>query len=69
MILGTTLRKLAENTKKIALVVDDAWLQRIADWRRLQPEMPTMSDAIRRLVDQALDAADTSGAKPKKVRK
>jgi hypothetical protein len=66
MILGTTLRKLAENTKKIALVVDYAWLQRIADWRRSQPGMPTLSHAIRLLVDQALDA---NSGKPKPSKK
>jgi hypothetical protein len=43
--------------------VDETWLQRIADWRRQQPDMPTMSDAIRRLVDRALDAPDKPAKK------
>lgn len=57
--------KLANETKRIALVVDKEWLRRIASWRRLQEDMPTMSDAIRRLVDQALDAQNKASDKPK----
>jgi hypothetical protein len=57
--------KLANETKRIALVVDKEWLKRIADWRRLQPEMPTTSDAIRKLVDWALDMQNKASDKPK----
>jgi hypothetical protein len=48
--------KLANETKRIALVVDKEWLKRIGEWRRLQDDFPTLSDSIRRLVDQALEA-------------
>jgi hypothetical protein len=62
--------KLANETKRIALVVDAEWLKRIAVWRRQQEDFPTLSDAIRRLVDQALDApkprkSAPNGKKPK----
>jgi hypothetical protein len=33
---------------------DAKMLRAIDDWRRLQPDVPTVSDAIRRLVDKAL---------------
>jgi hypothetical protein len=67
MILGKRMPpKLARETTRIALVVDKEWLKRVAVWRRLQPDpMPTMSDAIRRLVDHALDAVSKSNGKPK----
>ena len=61
--------KLANETKRIALVVDSEWLKRIAAWRRQQEDFPTLSDAIRRLVDQGLDAPSKVGDKPKKARK
>jgi hypothetical protein len=61
--------KLANETKRIALVVDSEWLKRIGVWRRQQDDFPTLSDAIRRLVDHGLDAPSNAGDKPKKVRK
>ncbi len=71
MILEKALPpKLANETKRIALVVDKEWLKRIAEWRRLQPEMPTTSDAIRKLVDWAIDMqSKENGDKPPKAKK
>ena len=71
MILGKRMPpKLANETTRIALVVDREWLKRISAWRRQQPDpMPSMSDAIRRLVDRSLDADAPSGDKPKPKRK
>jgi hypothetical protein len=58
--------KLANETRRIALVVDAEWLKRIAIWRRQQPDpLPTMSDAIRRLVSDQLDALSKASDKPK----
>jgi hypothetical protein len=34
--------------------VNDAWMAKIDDWRRQQPDFPTKAEAIRRLVEQAL---------------
>jgi hypothetical protein len=43
-------------SKRIAIVVSEDWLQRVGTWRKQQADFPTLSDAIRKLVDQALDA-------------
>jgi hypothetical protein len=58
--------KLANETKRIALVVDAEWLKRIAGWRKLQEGFPTLSDSVRQLVDIGLDAL-ADGYKPKKT--
>lgn len=34
-----------------------AWLARVDDWRRQQPDLPPRAEAIRRLVDETLDKA------------
>jgi hypothetical protein len=34
----------------------EAWMKRLDDWRRQQPDIPPRAEAIRRLVDQALKA-------------
>lgn len=60
--------KLANETKRIALVVDKEWLKRIAEWRKLQDGFPTLSDSIRQLVEIGLKAeaeAKRSGLKAK----
>ena len=69
--------KLFNKAKRIALVVDLEWLSRIDEWRkRYGWPPPTLSDSVRQLVDQALEAngikpkkIEPSGDKPKKVRK
>jgi hypothetical protein len=44
-------------TKRIALYAPAEWLKKINDWRRQQPDpIPNLSEAIRHLVDQALEA-------------
>ncbi len=35
---------------------DSDWLKRIDDWRRKQVDLPSRVEAIRRLVDQAIEA-------------
>jgi metal-responsive CopG/Arc/MetJ family transcriptional regulator len=60
--------KLADETQRINLIADRKWLDKIDEWRKRQGwPAPTRSDAIRRLVDQALDAP--KGDKPKKPKK
>lgn len=39
----------------IQLRLSDDLAKRIDDWRRKQDDLPTRSEAIRRLVDRALD--------------
>jgi len=56
--------KLANGVRRIAMVAPLEWLRRIDAWRRHQPDMPNLSEAIRRLVETALDA-EAKGGKPK----
>ena len=42
------------NDERFEMRAPSAWLQRIDDWRRQQPDIPSRAEAIRRLVDQAL---------------
>ena len=55
----------AGKSRKINLIADAEWLDRIDEWRKRQDwPSPTRSDAIRTLVDQAL-GADANDDKPK----
>lgn len=42
-------------TERVQLVTTAAWMERVEEWRRRQPKIPSKSEAIRILVDQALD--------------
>lgn len=64
MILGRRMRKLASEVKKFNIIAPIDWLRRIDDWRRRQPDVPSLSEAIRRLVTAQLDAE----GKPSKKR-
>jgi hypothetical protein len=35
----------------------EEWLRRIDDWRRIQPDLPPRAEAIRRLVEIALNVS------------
>ncbi|GGD38274.1 hypothetical protein GCM10011335_46250 [Aureimonas glaciei] len=41
-------------TGRIQIVAPASWLARVEEWRRSQPKIPSRSEAIRVLVDQAL---------------
>ncbi len=43
-------------TERVQLVTTAAWMKRVEEWRSRQPKIPSKSEAIRLLVDQALDA-------------
>jgi hypothetical protein len=47
--------------KRINLAVSGAWAKRVEDWRRQQPDLPNMSEAIRRLVEYGLEARKKAG--------
>lgn len=36
--------------------VDEAWLAKVDDWRRREPDLPPRAEAIRRLVELGLEA-------------
>jgi hypothetical protein len=41
-------------TERIQIIAPTSWVERIEEWRRKQPRIPSKSEAIRMLVDQAL---------------
>ncbi len=51
------------DSERLQLVAPSTWVQRIEEWRRRQPKIPSRSEAIRLLVEQALDAEDRKAAK------
>jgi hypothetical protein len=42
--------------KRIPFFTDEEQLQRIDAWRRVQEDLPSRAEAIRRLIDAALEA-------------
>jgi rRNA maturation endonuclease Nob1 len=49
--------KLDGEIQRLNMVVPTAWVKKVDDWRRKEPDLPNLSEAIRRLVEQALEAA------------
>lgn len=45
---------------QLNLRVDEVFLKRLDDWRRSQVDLPNRPEAVRRLVDLALDTPATS---------
>jgi metal-responsive CopG/Arc/MetJ family transcriptional regulator len=43
-------------TERVQIVAPASWVQRVEEWRRKQPRIPNRSEAIRLLVEAALDA-------------
>lgn len=50
-------KKLDENsiTERMHLVAPKTWIDRVDEWRRTQDRIPSKSEAVRQLVDIALD--------------
>lgn len=42
-------------TERIQIVAPTTWVERVEEWRRKQPRIPSKSEAIRMLVDLALE--------------
>ena len=58
--------KLASAVQRLQLIAPLDWLKRIDAWRRHQPDLPSRSEAIRRLVDLGLEAGERRDkSKPK----
>ena len=49
--------------RRINLAVTAAWAKKVEDWRRHQPDLPNMSEAIRRLVEMSLEREAKKGGK------
>lgn len=48
----------AGESERLQLMAPKALLERINAWRRRQEDLPNLSEAVRRLVEAGLDAAD-----------
>jgi hypothetical protein len=57
--------KLASAVKRLQLIAPVDWLKRIDAWRRHQPNLPSRSEAIRRLVEIGLETEGRGEKKPK----
>ena len=58
--------KLEKDAKsgRIIMIASEPLLDRVEEWRRQQPRIPTKSEAVRILVEQALDARERQKPKP-----
>lgn len=55
-------------TARIYMLAPEAWVARIDEWRAQRRPIPTRSEAIRLLVDEALEAADADTKPPRNKR-
>ena len=55
--------KLDKETRRLNMVVPAAWVKKIDEWRRQQPDLPNVSEAVRRLVELGLESAAKKGGK------
>jgi hypothetical protein len=53
--------KLDDEIQRLNMVAPAAWVKKIDDWRRREPDLPNLSEAVRRLVDMGLENAKKSG--------
>ena len=49
--------KLDDEIQRLNMVAPAAWVKKIDDWRRREPDLPNLSEAIRGLVDMGLESA------------
>lgn len=52
------LMKKNTQDQRIQLVASSELIGKVDDWRRKQPDIPSRSEAIRRLIAQSLNAGD-----------
>jgi len=50
-------KKLDDEIARIHMVVPAAWAHKVDEWRRREPDLPNLSEAIRRLVEMGLASA------------
>jgi len=48
--------KLDDEIQRLNMVAPVSWVKKIDDWRRREPDLPNLSEAIRRLVPTFLRA-------------
>jgi len=44
-------------TRRVNALVTPAWIAKIDEWRRHQPDIPSVSESIRRLVEIGIDCS------------
>ena len=52
--------KLDDEVQRLNMVAPAAWVKKVDDWRRREPDLPNLSEAIRRLVEMGLESAKKS---------
>jgi hypothetical protein len=60
--------KLDPETRRVNMVVSAAWMKKIDEWRRQQPDLPNVSEAVRRLVELGLESPGERGGKKRVIR-
>jgi metal-responsive CopG/Arc/MetJ family transcriptional regulator len=55
--------------QRIQLVISKGQVREIDEWRRQQPDLPSRSEAIRRLIEAGLNAEARNGPKEGRPRK
>ena len=53
--------KLEDEVQRMHMVMPASLTKKIDDWRRREPDMPNVSEAIRRLVEMGLESAKQGG--------
>jgi hypothetical protein len=59
-------KKLADAVTRIALMIPVELVRRVNRWRGADPDVPSLSEAVRRLIEMGLDASEKAKAKDKK---
>lgn len=54
--MGRPPLKPDDDTRRITITAPESWAKRLDDWRRHQPDLPNLSEAIRRLVELGMEA-------------
>jgi metal-responsive CopG/Arc/MetJ family transcriptional regulator len=57
--------KLSASVKKVNLITPSELLERIDHYRRSRPDLPNRSEAIRKLIEMGLEAAERGKPKGK----
>jgi hypothetical protein len=50
-------------TERLQIVAPASWVEKINDWRRQQPKIPSKAEAIRFLVEQGLEYQEAKAKK------
>jgi hypothetical protein len=58
---GKMPHKLGDEIQRLNMVAPTSWVKKIEDWRRREPDLPNLSEAIRRLVEMGLESAKKGG--------